>query len=462
MGLISRVSSRTYRSKKLVQKFMSNATYGGEDVSALVFDIGSHTCRVGYGGDFEPKLIYPSVVGLYYKQTNDPAQQNTMQETDQPTYLVGKAQLTLPLENVEIHRPIDKDGIIKNFTIVEHLIKFAYKQLHLKSSEHPVILSEPAWNDSESRQKLANLFFKKFNVPALQIIKSPILALFSQGKATGMVVDIGHKTVSTTPVVNGIVLKQGVLRNLFAGEFIINRCRDWLKEPDLFPPESHQHFWPLVLPYEIKSKKSVIDGKSRFDYKEGIKEKKLTNSWRLLQEDFFLEDLVKHVIKVADKDIRDYEHSSFSNHHYEFPNGYQVDFSQRRFEIAEYMFDPSPLDPIVSSMLGIVNLMTKSSRMCDGDSRQQLLQNIHLVGGGSCINGMVDRMNYEINSKIGNKIKLVQPLTYCTSGVIHQKPPYSNNERRFATWIGGSILASLGSFHNMWITSSEWDENGTG
>merc|ERR1712176_387101 len=69
MGLISRVSSRTYRVKLLIQKTkieiikMSGGQFGGEDINALVFDFGSHSCKVGYGGTFDPTLIFPSVVG---------------------------------------------------------------------------------------------------------------------------------------------------------------------------------------------------------------------------------------------------------------------------------------------------------------------------------------------------------------------------------------------------------------
>jgi actin-related protein len=35
-----------------------------------------------------------------------------------------------------------------------------------------------------------------------------------------------------------------------------------------------------------------------------------------------------------------------------------------------------------------------------------------------------------------------------------------NQERRFGSWIGGSILASLGSFQQMWISKQEYEENG--
>lgn len=35
-------------------------------------------------------------------------------------------------------------------------------------------------------------------------------------------------------------------------------------------------------------------------------------------------------------------------------------------------------------------------------------------------------------------------------------------ERKYLVWIGGSVLASLGSFSSQWITRSEYDEYGPG
>jgi len=35
-------------------------------------------------------------------------------------------------------------------------------------------------------------------------------------------------------------------------------------------------------------------------------------------------------------------------------------------------------------------------------------------------------------------------------------------ERKYSVWIGGSILSSLSTFQNMWITKGEYDESGPG
>ena len=33
-------------------------------------------------------------------------------------------------------------------------------------------------------------------------------------------------------------------------------------------------------------------------------------------------------------------------------------------------------------------------------------------------------------------------------------------ERKFGVWIGGSILSSLGSFQQMWLSKKEYDDDG--
>ncbi|KAF5395273.1 hypothetical protein PHET_12471 [Paragonimus heterotremus] len=61
--------------------------------------------------------------------------------------------------------------------------------------------------------------------------------------------------------------------------------------------------------------------------------------------------------------------------------------------------------------------------------------------------GIADRMQKEITI-----------LTPSTMKIKIIAPP----ERKYSVWIGGSILASLSTFHQMWITKQEYDESGPG
>ena len=59
--------------------------------------------------------------------------------------------------------------------------------------------------------------------------------------------------------------------------------------------------------------------------------------------------------------------------------------------------------------------------------------------------GIADRMQKEITSLAPStmKIKIIAPP-----------------ERKYSVWIGGSILASLSTFQQMWISKQEYDESG--
>lgn len=59
--------------------------------------------------------------------------------------------------------------------------------------------------------------------------------------------------------------------------------------------------------------------------------------------------------------------------------------------------------------------------------------------------GIAERMQREITSLVppSMKLKVVAPP-----------------ERKYSVWIGGSILASLSTFQEMWISKQEYSESG--
>ena len=81
---------------------------------------------------------------------------------------------------------------------------------------------------------------------------------------------------------------------------------------------------------------------------------------------------------------------------------------------------------------------------CDVDIRKDMCGNIILSGGTTMFPGVADRIQKEVQA-------LVPPTTKIK--VIAQDSKYS-------VWVGGSILASLSFFQQMWITKEEYDERG--
>uniref|UniRef100_A0A8C5P2D7 Beta-actin n=1 Tax=Jaculus jaculus TaxID=51337 RepID=A0A8C5P2D7_JACJA len=82
---------------------------------------------------------------------------------------------------------------------------------------------------------------------------------------------------------------------------------------------------------------------------------------------------------------------------------------------------------------------------CDVDIRKNLYANTVLSGGTTMYPGIADRMQKEITALAPStmKIKIIAPP-----------------ECKFSVWIGGSILASLSTFQQMWISKQEYDESG--
>lgn len=62
--------------------------------------------------------------------------------------------------------------------------------------------------------------------------------------------------------------------------------------------------------------------------------------------------------------------------------------------------------------------------------------------------GFPDRLNRDLQHRAPSNTRL--KMISCNGSV----------ERRFGAWIGGSILASIGTFQQMWISSQEYDESG--
>jgi len=101
-------------------------------------------------------------------------------------------------------------------------------------------------------------------------------------------------------------------------------------------------------------------------------------------------------------------------------------------------------------MLGIGHVVTTSVGMCDIDIRPSLYGSIIVTGGNTLIQGFTERLNRDLSAKTPPSMRL---KVISANGTV---------ERRFGAWIGGSILASLGSFQQMWISKQEYEEGGKG
>merc|ERR1712051_825021 len=119
---------------------------------------------------------------------------------------------------------------------------------------------------------------------------------------------------------------------------------------------------------------------------------------------------------------------------YELPDGQVINIANERFRCPEPLFNPSLIGKESS---GIHKLTYDSIQKCDVDIRRDLYTNTVLSGGSTMFNQIDKRLQKELTALAPSaiKVKIVAPP-----------------ERKYSVWIGGSILSSLSTFQEMWIT----------
>ncbi len=103
--------------------------------------------------------------------------------------------------------------------------------------------------------------------------------------------------------------------------------------------------------------------------------------------------------------------------------------------------------PDVPNFAGVQRMVSDAIVRSDLDIRKELYGNIVVAGGNTLIPGFVERVQ--------KLVPEIAPQNVRTKVIAHMP-----TERKFSAWIGGSILSSLGSFQQMWMSKQEFDDHG--
>ena len=313
------------------------------------------------------------------------------------------------------------------------------------------MFSECPWNTKAKRETLTELLFEKYNVPALYLAKSAVLSAFASGRSTGLVVDGGASSLSVTPVYDGYVLYDGIRRSNLAGDGLSDRFVDLLENKMKVPVVPH---------YRVKSKTAVGEAEAAV-FKERP-HPHLTDSFIKYSKAEVVLDFQSLAGRVASPMYNEDHLGTLPTTSYEFPNGYHNSFGVERYSIPELLFDPLKEATAVADVVmeaggaangglqprGVHQLIRESVDSCDIDIHNNMWTSIVLTGGSTLYDGFVDRLTSELSkaAPVTAKVKVLQQM--------------SGAQRVFSPWVGGSILASLGSFQQMWVSKAEYEESG--
>lgn len=364
-----------------------------EDVQSLVVDNGSGMMKAGFAGDDAPRAVFGTTVG----RPKHPGIMVGLDEKD--AYVGDEAQQkrgVLGLKN-----PI-KEGVIDNWDDMEKVWHHTfYQELKVAPEEHPVLLTEPPLNPKANRQRMTQVMFETFNVPAMYCNIQAVLGLYASGRTTGCVIDSGDGVSHAVPIFEGYALPHSIQRMRLAGSHITKYLNKLLTDRG----------YAFTTPAEA-------------DVVKDIKEK------------------LCYVATDYDKEYSEMKESGAGEQSYELPDGSTVSVVTERIKASEVLFKPSLLG---LEMPGLHETAFNCMSKCDNDIRKTLYENVVLSGGSTMFDGIATRMARELEARVPASI-----------GVNVIAPP----ERRFSVWIGGSILSSLSTFQQMWISKPEFEEVG--
>ena len=330
-----------------------------------------------------------------------------VQDSEKQSY-VGQKAIEKVQDESALRYPI-AHGIIRNWEDMELVWQDIFQQLEVPSEEYPVLLTEVPCNPKGSREKMTEVMFEKFRPPAVYGAIRTVLPLYAIGEVTGVVLDIGEQVSHAVPIYEGYSLNHAIVRSDVCGSLICENLEELLRKsqesPQRSPLAGIGWYSQMALLHDMKEKHCYVSLDFSKESKKG----------------------------PASPEV------------YSLPDGTEVHLGSERFCSTEILFQPKLAG---SEGFGVHQLLVQAVKRSDADIQKALYSKIVLSGGTSLLPGLPERIEKEVCSLVSNS------STRKSVSVI-AKP-----ERKFSSWLGGSVLASLSTFQDMWVTKEEYEETG--
>uniref|UniRef100_A0A914RCR9 Uncharacterized protein n=1 Tax=Panagrolaimus davidi TaxID=227884 RepID=A0A914RCR9_9BILA len=149
-------------------------------LTTVIVDVGGHEVRFGTSDSEIPLLICsPCIEKKLYSIKN----KSLVEES--PWY-----------ENAV------ENGIIKNWSIIEDLMKHFINTFNIDPSKSSIIFTQSLASTEKDKDKAMDMLFDKFCFHSVCITSDAYLSFIASGKSTGCIVQLGHSITQFLPIID--------------------------------------------------------------------------------------------------------------------------------------------------------------------------------------------------------------------------------------------------------------------
>eukprot|EP00927_Polykrikos_kofoidii_P075117 TRINITY_DN71181_c0_g1_i1.p1 TRINITY_DN71181_c0_g1~~TRINITY_DN71181_c0_g1_i1.p1 ORF type:complete len:409 (-),score=41.42 TRINITY_DN71181_c0_g1_i1:59-1168(-) len=278
----------------------------------------------------------------------------------------------------------------------------------------PMLVPEPNAQSKRSRQRdaLVELLFEKFDVPATFLARNAVLSAFAFGQSSAFVVDVGAGLSSAAAVSHGMLVPSGLREIPFAGRALDQALATEMRRRGIL----------------LSPKRSCSASAAR---ESAIADDELRRAEDMKETICFC-----HYAPItASSQEEQFMHS--------LPDGQRIDVAPFSRAIPEQLLVGAGSVPA---------LLAESVKACTERSIKDAIGSIVLTGGSSYFVNLKTRVESALVGSSAGVGLLPLPLARRTRFLF-------DVNRRYSTWLGGSVLASISS--TKWVSKSEYSENGS-
>ncbi|CAH8573808.1 unnamed protein product [Schistosoma curassoni] len=403
----------------------------------LILDMGGGSLKIGFSTDPHPKIIDNSI----FKSKTLGGR----------TFVGNEIEQCNNLSSLFCVMPFKK-GYINNWEVQCQILDTTLKSIVKTNSQnslsdHNLIVTEPYFNFSSTKEAMNEIFFEDYQVAGLIRTNPAFLSAYKYRSESAqrlsrycIVIDSGYSFTHIVPMADGFVMKDFVIRLTVGGKILTNR---------LIEAVSYRHLDVRSEIYIMNQCKEDVCYVST-DFWQDMKISRSNQKSNSILREYVLPNYVDvHRGYVRDPNAVASENSGNDKSEQRVSNlsqqGYVLRLNNERFTVPELIFHPSDVGYQEMGLTEAIHYLM--SERLPAAVRPGAWANFMVMGGNACFPGFAERLQRDIRTQAPDDL----PVNVF-------KPP---NPQTYA-WEGGVLFCqNSDSFNHFLVTRKEYEEQGS-